>query len=186
MIFSPGDRVRYECIDDDGLPLVRYGFIGGVAGAGGPVVVMLDGELGGDVVTPSRSSTSPSPPSSCCCTAPTWSTSPSCAAAWYRCGMPRRRPPGSTSTRCSPSATANATLRVAGALRTCLPAATTTCYVRCSCRTNLRWCVFGRSHTHKVRRDAPADCWLVSPSCRHSQHWCCQQRDLLAAQRLTG
>ncbi len=50
MIFSPGDRVRYECIDDDGLPLVRYGFIGGVAGAGGPVVVMLDGELGGDVV----------------------------------------------------------------------------------------------------------------------------------------
>ena len=50
MIFSPGDRIRYECIDDDGLPLVRYGFIGGGAGTGGPVVVMLDGELGGDVV----------------------------------------------------------------------------------------------------------------------------------------
>jgi len=50
VIFSPGDRVRYECIDDDGLPLVRYGFVGGVAGGGGPVVVMLDGELGGDVV----------------------------------------------------------------------------------------------------------------------------------------
>jgi hypothetical protein len=48
--FSPGDRVRYECEGDDGLPLVRYGFIGGVAGTGGPVVVMLDGELGGDVV----------------------------------------------------------------------------------------------------------------------------------------
>jgi len=35
MIFSPGDRIRYECIDDDGLPLVRYGFIGGIAGTGG-------------------------------------------------------------------------------------------------------------------------------------------------------
>ena len=31
-------------------PLVRYGFVGGVTDAGGPVVVMLDGELGGDVV----------------------------------------------------------------------------------------------------------------------------------------
>jgi len=50
VIFSPGDRVRYECIDDDGLPLIRYGYIDGVAGGGGPVVVMLDGELGGDVV----------------------------------------------------------------------------------------------------------------------------------------
>ena len=29
MNFSPGDRVRYECTGDDGLPLVRYGFIGG-------------------------------------------------------------------------------------------------------------------------------------------------------------
>lgn len=54
MIFSPGDRVRYECEGDDGLPLVRYGFIGGVAGTGGPVVVMLDGELGGDVVNESQ------------------------------------------------------------------------------------------------------------------------------------
>ncbi len=50
MNFSPGDRIRYECVGDDGLPLVRYGFIGGVSGTGGPVVVMLDGELGGDVV----------------------------------------------------------------------------------------------------------------------------------------
>ena len=50
MTFSAGDRIRYECIGDDGLPLVRYGFIGGVAGSAGPVVVMLDGELGGDVV----------------------------------------------------------------------------------------------------------------------------------------
>ncbi|MCB0956653.1 MAG: hypothetical protein KDB12_10910 [Ilumatobacter sp.] len=49
-MFSPGDRIRYECTGDDGLPLVRYGFVGGVAASGGPVVVMLDGELGGDVV----------------------------------------------------------------------------------------------------------------------------------------
>ena len=44
------DSIRYECTDDDGFPLVRYGFIGGVAGTMGPVVVMLDGELTGDVV----------------------------------------------------------------------------------------------------------------------------------------
>ena len=49
-MLSPGDRIRYECTGDDGLPLVRYGFVGGVAASGGPVVVMLDGELGGDVV----------------------------------------------------------------------------------------------------------------------------------------
>lgn len=54
MTFSPGDRIRYECTGDDGLPLVRYGFIGGVAGNGGPVVVLLDGELGGDVVNASQ------------------------------------------------------------------------------------------------------------------------------------
>jgi hypothetical protein len=48
--FAAGDRVRYECEGDDGLPLVRYGFVGGVAASGGPVVVMLDGELNGDVV----------------------------------------------------------------------------------------------------------------------------------------
>lgn len=49
-MLSPGDRIRYECTGDDGLPLVRYGFVGGLAGSNGPVVVMLDGELGGDVV----------------------------------------------------------------------------------------------------------------------------------------
>lgn len=48
--FSPGDRIRYETIDDDGFPLVRYGFVGGETSDSGPVVVMLDGELGGDVV----------------------------------------------------------------------------------------------------------------------------------------
>ena len=50
MTFTQGDRIRYECIGDDGLPLVRYGFIGGVAASDGPVVVMLDGEISGDVV----------------------------------------------------------------------------------------------------------------------------------------
>lgn len=50
MTLTPGDRIRYECTGDDGLPLVRYGFVGGVAGTDGPVVVLLDGELGGDVV----------------------------------------------------------------------------------------------------------------------------------------
>jgi hypothetical protein len=48
--FRPGDRVRFETIGDDGLPMVRYGFVGGVAGNEGPVVVMLDGELGGDIL----------------------------------------------------------------------------------------------------------------------------------------
>lgn len=48
--FRHGDRVRYATIGDDGFPVVRYGFVGGVTADGGPVVVMLDGELGGDVV----------------------------------------------------------------------------------------------------------------------------------------
>jgi hypothetical protein len=51
--YRAGDRVRVETVGDDGLPLVRYGFVGGVAGRDGPVVVMLDGELGGDVMDPS-------------------------------------------------------------------------------------------------------------------------------------
>jgi hypothetical protein len=52
--FNHGDRVRWATVDDDGLPLVRYGFVGGVSGTNGPVVVMLDGELGGDVINPSE------------------------------------------------------------------------------------------------------------------------------------
>src|SRR3954465_8395304 len=54
MIYRPGDRVRLETTGDDGWPLIRYGFVGGVAGNGGPVVVMLDGELSGDVVNRSE------------------------------------------------------------------------------------------------------------------------------------
>jgi hypothetical protein len=48
--YSLGDRVRWSTTGEDGLPLVRYGFVGGVVGETGPVVVMLDGELNGDVV----------------------------------------------------------------------------------------------------------------------------------------
>lgn len=50
MRFTLGDRVRWVTMGDDGLPLVRYGFVGGVAGEDGPVMVMLDGELSGDVI----------------------------------------------------------------------------------------------------------------------------------------
>lgn len=54
MTFRPGDRIRVELVGDDGLPTVRYGFVGGVAGSQGPIVVMLDGELSGDVLDPSQ------------------------------------------------------------------------------------------------------------------------------------
>lgn len=50
MRLHPGDRVRVETMGDDGFPVVKYGFVGGVTGTEGPVVVMLDGELGGDIV----------------------------------------------------------------------------------------------------------------------------------------
>jgi hypothetical protein len=49
-MFSLGDRVRWSTTGDDGLPLVRYGFVGGVASDVGPVVVMLDGEIGAEPV----------------------------------------------------------------------------------------------------------------------------------------
>jgi hypothetical protein len=35
---------------DDGLPLSQYGFVGGVAGPDGPAIVLLDDELGPEVV----------------------------------------------------------------------------------------------------------------------------------------
>jgi len=50
--FRAGDRIRIECTDDDGLPLVRYGFVGGIPTGPGPIVVMLDGDLGGSIVDP--------------------------------------------------------------------------------------------------------------------------------------
>lgn len=49
-LFQHGDRVRYATTGDDGFPLVRYGWIGGETCDDGPVLVLLDGELGGDVV----------------------------------------------------------------------------------------------------------------------------------------
>lgn len=45
MNFSHGDRVRWETVGEDGLPMVRYGFVGGDIEIGDAVAVMLDGEL---------------------------------------------------------------------------------------------------------------------------------------------
>jgi hypothetical protein len=55
MTFRPGDRVRVETTGDDGLPLVRYGFVGGLpvaarTGSDNDVSVMLDGELTAAVI----------------------------------------------------------------------------------------------------------------------------------------
>ena len=51
MNLQPGDRVRWLTTGDDGLPLVRYGFVGtGVHN--GEVRVMLDGELKGNTLLP--------------------------------------------------------------------------------------------------------------------------------------
>jgi hypothetical protein len=49
-----GDRIRLVRDDEVGLPCVAYGRVGGVLGDEGLAVVMLDGELGGDVVALSR------------------------------------------------------------------------------------------------------------------------------------
>ena len=49
-MFQAGDRVRWVTTDDDGLPLVRYGFVGGSDTTGSRVAVMLDGDLAGDTV----------------------------------------------------------------------------------------------------------------------------------------
>ena len=50
MIYSHGDRVRWEATADDGLPLVRYGFVRSMADNSGFAVVMFDGDLGGEVI----------------------------------------------------------------------------------------------------------------------------------------
>ena len=49
-----GDRIRIELNDDDGMPLIRYGFVAGVPHGVGPIVVMLDGDLSGTIVDPSE------------------------------------------------------------------------------------------------------------------------------------
>jgi hypothetical protein len=50
MKFRVGDRVKVRLEGDDGLPLVQYGFVGGVATPDGPALVLLDDELGSEVV----------------------------------------------------------------------------------------------------------------------------------------
>jgi len=50
MTFELGDRVRCTTTGDDGLPLVRYGFVRSMAIDGGPVVVMFDGDITGETV----------------------------------------------------------------------------------------------------------------------------------------
>jgi len=48
MSYQAGDRVRWVSTGDDGLPLVRYGYIGSTCAGNGRVVMMLDGELKGN------------------------------------------------------------------------------------------------------------------------------------------
>jgi hypothetical protein len=50
MMYSHGDRVRWEATAEDGFPLVRYGFVRSMTDDSGPVVVMFDGDLGGEVI----------------------------------------------------------------------------------------------------------------------------------------
>ena len=49
-MFQHGDRIRLETVGDDGLPLVRYGFVGDVDDECERIAVMLDGDLKGDTV----------------------------------------------------------------------------------------------------------------------------------------
>ena len=49
MTFQAGARVRWETTGEDGLPLIRYGFVGSYDG-NGHATVMLDGDLTGDIV----------------------------------------------------------------------------------------------------------------------------------------
>jgi hypothetical protein len=51
MTFTPGDRVRWSCQADDGLPLVRYGFIGDHPIPTGHVEVVFDDELRAETVS---------------------------------------------------------------------------------------------------------------------------------------
>jgi len=50
MTFSHGDRVRCNTTADDGLPLVRYGFVRSMPADHGPVMVMFDGDLGAEEI----------------------------------------------------------------------------------------------------------------------------------------
>lgn len=48
--FHHGDRICVRTVDDDGLPIVRYGTVGGELPSNRPIVVMFDDLLGGDIV----------------------------------------------------------------------------------------------------------------------------------------
>jgi len=48
--FRSGERIKVRTVDDDGLPIVRYGTVGATLPSDGPVVVMFDDLLGGDIV----------------------------------------------------------------------------------------------------------------------------------------
>lgn len=48
--YRNGERIKVRTVDDDGLPIVRYGTVGATLPADGPVVVMFDDLLGGDIV----------------------------------------------------------------------------------------------------------------------------------------
>lgn len=51
MSFDQGDRVRCTTVGDDGLPLVRYGFVRSLFDTdAGPAVVMLDGEIRSEMI----------------------------------------------------------------------------------------------------------------------------------------
>lgn len=59
MSFTSGDRIRHETTGDDGFPQVRYGFVieehdgpDGDPDITGPIPILLDGELGGQLVDP--------------------------------------------------------------------------------------------------------------------------------------
>jgi len=51
-MLQPGDRVRWETVGEDGLPMIQYGFVRGSNGDASRVAVMLDGDLKGDRVVP--------------------------------------------------------------------------------------------------------------------------------------
>jgi hypothetical protein len=52
--FHSGDRIRVSTVGDDGFPIVRYGTVGADLPADGPVVVIFDDLLGGDIVDSSE------------------------------------------------------------------------------------------------------------------------------------
>ncbi|MSO60304.1 MAG: hypothetical protein EXQ63_08275 [Ilumatobacteraceae bacterium] len=54
MNFVAGSRVCVRTVCDNGLPIVRYGTVSAVAASHGPLVVIFDDGLGGDIVDSSE------------------------------------------------------------------------------------------------------------------------------------